>query len=76
VCRTDAEGEAVGESPQNDDDRRRWWLDEDVVRRLRRNGEQLHVHMRFGRRATDIQDAGANANGIGKQFKQFLRFGR
>ena len=67
VWSAEADQEAV-----SDDGRR--WLSRMLTPRLRRNRSRqkgpLHVHMRFGRRVTEIPE------GSGKQFKQFLRFGR
>jgi len=57
-------------SVEYSDDRRRWWS-KLLAPRLRRNRGQLLVHVRYGRRNGDDSDAAA-----GKQFKQFLRFGR
>jgi len=70
VWSTDADQEAVGRSPQYK--RRQWWSGDIIAQRLRRNHQRLplHMHMRFGRRDIDNPDVS------GKQFKQFLRFGR
>jgi len=71
VWLTDADKGAIGKSAQYRDNTRLWWSNR-LKQRLRRNQlpGSLRVHMRFGRRTNDKPDVS------GKQFKQFLRFGR